>query len=1262
MTDEESRGDRAAERDTGAGSGVARADSLRETAAAAVRLADEVLGRTPFRPGEGSRRVTGQLASVEARLPEDEPLRAALVPRLGCLLGLHLALPGADRAKPGPASRETALRHLRWSDERLPPTDPLATRARGVLLLLLVPAHCRRAAGRSRGEEGEQPPIHRCDPRDLTAALGVLDRLAVPPQGPERRQWQKYLREEIEATLSSASVPLRESPAEAGAARARPGAEPSSDPLAAALGTVLAWAHEDVRRFTDVLRWLCSALNHAPLPPAQAAEQLAGLGLDAPEFTSLHALFLGLRTRRGERAPLAGDTRRCADAARLALRAVPPNAPERPRLARIHAALLLHAHYLAPGTMDFAEVDDEGMAEPDRHPAGRTTWCREIGLTLDQFLPAVADVARMSHTHDRRDLERSVARLRRIIDALPRDGGQGAAGRRRLIGVLGDHLSRARTLGGNLQDTDALLAITRDLLAEHHRDGSRPPVHATLLASFAELSRVRRGGDPDRLRRLIEELSGRYASLRPDDSFRFRLAEHLAEAHHELAARGNDPEGLRVAAGYLRAVTESDPPPLSPLAEPDFRRARAHALVRLVRIEPGREAAQRAVAEVHRVIEEAHAGGDAESGLRHALGSALLHASRHLRDADLLNLSIAELDRVREAAAQGPGGPRQADALAELSEAYWLRSRFRRCACADRDRLAGLDAGREALLRLSADVLLQLGADHGLSVARAGAARAQWLAHRNAVTGRPARAVEALELGRALVLRAAAASRTVPELLVARDRPDLAARWRAEVPDDLLRPGAASALLAPSAGPQLLSSLRRTVLDVLGAEAGSAEPLGVPDSPRLAAGLAEAGADALVYLVPGVRDGATAMPGFALVIRPGAGGAAEPAVLKLPLLAPGDGPLERYLAAAAERSRAITGPAGDPSERRLREERWRAALNDLCDWAWTAAMGPVLAAVSPLTRRPRMVLVPCDRLGAVPWHAARIRFDPGPDGAYGHRYACQEALISYAASGTQFLRAAARERMRNSGRRVLVADPELDLLWPGIETEALRSGCYPDALRYGEFPDSKAAPDAYGTPAELLAVLPGGDTPTAVLHISCHALAGPSPTRSALRLARPVGGRAEAGRLTVARILDGAATRPPEAAGPLVVLSACETDLSTRDHEEALTLATALVVRGAADVVGSRWAVRDAATALMMVVFHHFLTARGHAPPDALRAAQLWMLDPDREPPPGLPPSLAREASRPDLGQVHLWAAFTHQGSPVAAAPGPAGQARGTGS
>lgn len=438
---------------------------------------------------------------------------------------------------------------------------------------------------------------------------------------------------------------------------------------------------------------------------------------------------------------------------------------------------------------------------------------------------------------------------------------------------------------------------------------------------------------------------------------------------------------------------------------------------------------------------------------------------------------------------------------------------------------------------------------------------------------------------------------------------------------------------APASGAELPSSLRRKALAALGAGngTGARELLGTPDAAALTAALATSGADALVYLIPG-EGFRPHIPGCALILRPGG---AEPTVLSLPLLlSPGSHQLERYLAAAADRSRKAADPDASRASREAARTEWQAALSELCDWAWPAAVGPVLDSLEPLGRPPRIVLIPCGPLGVVPWHAARKHIPLG-----GYRYACQDAVFSYAPSGGQFLRAAARERLPVTGRRVLVTDPQLSLVWAEFETEALRSACYPDARRYGEFVEAEGVPDAPGSCEDLLDVLPGGGQPAAVVHVSCHGVAGPSPTRSALSLAD--------GELTVARILDHAAAAAPGPDGPLVVLSACETDLSTGDHDEALTLSTALVARGAADVVGSRWAVDDSATALMMAVFHHFLTSRDLAPAEALRAAQLWMLDPDRRPPPGLGDPLHREAARADLHEIHLWAAFTHQGNPA---------------
>jgi hypothetical protein len=118
--------------------------------------------------------------------------------------------------------------------------------------------------------------------------------------------------------------------------------------------------------------------------------------------------------------------------------------------------------------------------------------------------------------------------------------------------------------------------------------------------------------------------------------------------------------------------------------------------------------------------------------------------------------------------------------------------------------------------------------------------------------------------------------------------------------------------------------------------------------------------------------------------------------------------------------------------------------------------------------------------------------------------------------------------------------------------------------------------------------------------------------------------------------------------GRLVVLSDCESDLDGSDYDEALTLATAFLSAGAASVVGARWQLdREIAgrpSALLMFMFHRSMVVDGALPVDALRAAQLWMLDPDRPIPAELPPALRADLARLDLTHPAVWAAFTHQG------------------
>ncbi|WP_449341425.1 CHAT domain-containing protein [Streptomyces canarius] len=483
--------------------------------------------------------------------------------------------------------------------------------------------------------------------------------------------------------------------------------------------------------------------------------------------------------------------------------------------------------------------------------------------------------------------------------------------------------------------------------------------------------------------------------------------------------------------------------------------------------------------------------------------------------------------------------------------------------------------------------------------------------------------------------------------------------------------------------PGLPGDLRRRSLELLRGQGGAdMEPV-VASVNDLRAGLRATEADALLYLVPGLDDS----DGAVLVVP------ADGPVTALPLpgLTPaGRGPVARYLAAGADRQRleAADEDTANPRETERAERRWLRALDDLCAWAG-GVLGPALDhlalwdralaeagstavagdgagsrtvdappnAIAPGTFDPthpqpapppavRLVIVPCGELGVVPWQAGVLEV---PGVARGVRV-CEVGVLTYAASGREFLRAAARRRMALGERPALVFHAVDDLEWAEEEIETLAGAHYPGALVH--HPDDNPA-----TPETVLALLGGRATaPASLVHLACHGLAGPDPTRSALHLAASseAGESSGGGELTLSTLLETPAEGDAfRAAGPLVVCGGCETDLTTRDHDEALTVTSVLVHRLAADAIGSRWKVDDMRSELLMLVLHDAL-ARGLAPPDALRAAQRWMLTPPGERPPvpalhGLsaPWRLAEDfRDRPDT-----WAAFVHHGNPAPAAP-----------
>ncbi|MFF4575248.1 CHAT domain-containing protein [Streptomyces sp. NPDC001410] len=726
--------------------------------------------------------------------------------------------------------------------------------------------------------------------------------------------------------------------------------------------------------------------------------------------------------------------------------------------------------------------------------------------------------------------------------------------------------------------------------------------------------------DLQALRDLVDEAEALDREVPEDQPFRLVVSSALGAAYARLGAVTRDRELLLRALPYIEkgisGVRESDLPFAGEIPLPKIQG------LDLLRAALG-DGDLSAVAD--HVLPPPHASTDERYSS--ALSLRLRYALT--RDPAVLDTLIDELEQVRAGVREGRAPRVAAESLWSLAEAY----RERGVRNEDVQDIAALEAAKEALTALAADVLLQDGAEHGLLAARAGASRGVRAALWAASQGRLHEAVAALELGRALVLHAASTSSAVPELLDAGGHHALAEAWRAA--------GTAEGLDADDGVPgELPSTLRRQALEALGyrREGGL---LSTPTLSELADGIEESGADALVYLVPGEGEN----PGVVLAVSPRLGAAVGVRQL---LSGAGSGPLERYLDATAVRDADPNSPSA--------EDAWEEALTALCDWAFEV-LRPLLAEVEerlaaegergegPL----RLVLVPCGRLGIVPWHAARL-----PEEAT-HTHLCQTTVISYAASGSQFLRTLRRAPRQPAAAPVLLADPNLDLTHAEVEVMALRDAFYGRARMCGgifELADDELTP---GTPDDVLAFLADG---TSLLHVASHGSAGTRPTVSALHLAAPEdtaetsADEAGPGRLTVTRLLD----RPDQQAaheGPLVVLSACQTDLSTRDHDEALTLTTAFVAGGARDVVGSRWTTQDSASALLMAVFHHHLTVEGLSPVDALRAAQLWMLDPHRTNPGSLGGELLRQLERPDLGRIALWAAFIHQGHPGPGATGP---------
>ena len=659
--------------------------------------------------------------------------------------------------------------------------------------------------------------------------------------------------------------------------------------------------------------------------------------------------------------------------------------------------------------------------------------------------------------------------------------------------------------------------------------------------------------------------------------------------------------------------------------------------------------------------------GDADHAMRHVLaGGAALSGGM---EQDLGRIA-AGIGHFREAVAlSGPNDPRRAFMLAslglglyrrieltadtgDLAEAVEVLEQARAAATGPGDPAWPLinemlthirarsgdpdarDSALDVLRGIAWNVLVQDDPAAARRAARDAASSAVEAARMCLLAGDPVDAMRALEGGRGLLLFAAGEFREVAARLTEAGRPELAERWRRVVE-------AGETDHAPT-------NLRGDVLEVLSERSGVLDP---PTLSEIRHALRTLDADALIYLMPGGEG----YPGCAVTAAVGS----PPGFLQLANLTDTqDHDIERCLDTLATREAGPDrdlDPGQDP-DRDLGPSGGRKPgaaedLDRLCDWAWRAAVGPIIEKYLPTLpapasgRVPRVILVPMGRLALVPWQAARRH-----DGVR----AVQLAAFSLAASGRMLCRAAATAPVPAAPVGLVIGDPDTGragdrLRAARVEAYAIHQAFYRGGRYLGTRADGTVSRSGPGNAAELLgwldAVRPGAG---AVLHLACHGVIegagegesgeqGEDAELSAYLLL------AGGDRVTAEQIVRRLSSGPDRGIG-LAVLAACRTGRSIHGYDEAYSLGTAFLAGGVRSVLATQWAVPDRATSVLMYMFHHFLTTRALPAWSALREAQLWMLGDQRPIPSGMPTRLRRQLDEAGSVGVEAWAGFVHQG------------------
>ena len=828
----------------------------------------------------------------------------------------------------------------------------------------------------------------------------------------------------------------------------------------------------------------------------------------------------------------------------------------------------------------------------------------------------------------------SVNRLKRAAEIAPAE----SSARDLIHGGLICLLSQRYMQEGELQYLDAALYYAGQVAGvDQEGELSNPLLFAAqYLLALGPAVRNPEGLDQDRVNEMIARLGALQGRLPDGHPMRLGMSAELSALRVMRSGfglfAGDGRAALRGPGGFAEAAEATDGAVAVARAtsqdDPFYAlnlgiAGNAQAMLGILHRD--RRTAGKGIALLAEACSAARAVPEHRRRMLSLLGAALWMRYDLTRDRSDLNNMISRLEEARRLSDEDQGGTDRAGILLMSALGYYTRNdrnlHDRRRACA-----FGLSSLRER----SATVLLQSTADRAFDAAIEAAGEAADVVRWCLADGTSEAAVEALERGRGMVLHAAVADASVPLLLRETGHDDLASAWEEALraaestspdPWDVL-PGMVAALRSPSGGPgdlvqspevRLPDDLRYRVMQAL--QGTALERLLAPPSlGEIAQALRAAGARALVYLMP--RDATSA--GLALVVND----KGEVREIPLPLLMVASrGPVTEF----AQAQRALQEAAPAPEDVR---DAWQQALDDLCDWAWTAAMEDVLDSIADGPgRKARIVLVPVGDLGLVPWHAAR-RPVAGGD----LRHACQDAVISYAASARQFTEACRHRHRPWRSAAAMVRVPGSRLFFASKEVQEIHRRYYAEGTLLGGDRRSRASADNV---RDLLPRL--GAAGVSLLHLGCHAEPAPRPVDGRLLLE-------DGEMLSMRDILLQARARPPGTPGCLVVLAACGSDLTGGHHDEALTLATSFLAAGAVGAVGTRWPVNDLPTLAFMTMFHHYLNSGYDNPSTALRAAQSWMLNPDRSFPGDFHPKIAEMARKIDLTKTECWAAFTYQG------------------